>query len=137
MKRLFAVLMALVLLGACCVAEIDVKGMSTEELEALNEAVQLELIARKAASPEGMRLAAGTYIVGKNFPIGVYRVETPLTAIVITGEGMITDDFFIYSLTNDHTSRSLPWQIGRLELVRGIKLDLTGDAIFYTYTGIY
>lgn len=74
MKKWLVCLLVLALLIPSALAEsFDVTGMSDDELEALNLAVQLELFSRHAAG-SGVEVPQGSYVVGVDLPSGRYHV---------------------------------------------------------------
>ena len=73
MKKLIVLLIALMLMaytGTTLAEGIDLAGMSDDEIVALMDRVQEEIVARHI---EGTAtLAGGTYIAGKDIPAGAY-----------------------------------------------------------------
>lgn len=72
MKRIFAMLaVVLVLFGSVATAEaIELAGLSDEQLVALMERVQEEIVARHIEKTATMR--SGSYIAGRDIPAGSY-----------------------------------------------------------------
>lgn len=73
MKKLFALLVALVFMayaGSALAEDVDLAGLSDDEIVALMGRVQEEIVTRHI---EGTAtLAGGTYIAGKDIPAGSY-----------------------------------------------------------------
>lgn len=80
MKRVFVLVMALVLMAAIAQAE-DLAALSDQELAALNQRVQLELF-RRSSIAGGVDVPPGTYYVGIDIPAGRYTVQCPDNAIL-------------------------------------------------------
>ena len=73
MKKLILVLIALALLGSSAVAEIDLKGMSYDELVELRSQVDAALWASEEWNE--VEVPAGVYIIGEDIPAGHYTVS--------------------------------------------------------------
>lgn len=87
MKRFLVFLVALSLFVTCAFAEgIDLEGMTTDDLVALQAAVNAELAKRNFAEKEVI-VPAGTYIIGEDIPAGCYTLcsTDDLVRIDITG----------------------------------------------------
>lgn len=131
MKKLLSLLLAALLLCSCfAVAEIDVSGMSYEELTELNRAVQLELF-KKGALIDGVKVPAGRYIVGEDIPEGVYRIESGSSYASIAHTNIFDTNYFSYFLTKEENV------VGRLALKARMEIEISGTVIFYTYTGLF
>ena len=103
MKKLFALLVTLLLMayaGSTLAEDVDLAGLSDDEIVALMGRVQEEIVARHI---EGTAtLAGGTYIAGKDIPIGSY-----VFTCLATGEdwGNVT----IYSEKGE--GKQLLWEV--------------------------
>ena len=73
MKRLFVLVLALCLLPVACSAEVDLSGLSFDELLALRSRVEMEILAR----PEWREVVVptGDWVVGVHIPSGDYSVR--------------------------------------------------------------
>ncbi len=71
MKRITALIAALLLLASTAVAEIDLSGMTLEEMIELHEQIQLALFeqAKSVVVPQGI------WLVGKDIPAGTYLIR--------------------------------------------------------------
>ena len=74
MKKLFCLLLVLVLFPAACLADLpDVSGLSKEELIELDIIINNILFERSL--PDGILIPSGDYIVGADIPAGEYRAD--------------------------------------------------------------
>lgn len=143
MKRSLALLFALVLL--CSSALADHGSVSEwdsifrdidkfELLEDANEALQPILFEHYSAT-SGVKVPAGTYLVGVDIPAGVYRIEyhgpeMSFASFLATNEETV----FGFSSIIGFSGAS---EIGKIELTDGTTVQISaGDVYFYAYTGI-
>ena len=76
MKKVLSLILTLVLLiGSVALAEIDLTGMSFNELRILYEQVQQALIDTKQGGT--VKVGIGVYEVGKDIPAGKWTVTVP------------------------------------------------------------
>lgn len=105
MKRVFAVLLALMLLIGCALAEprtIDLNTMTIEELSDLQRSIQIYMFTH--ADWESVQVPAGVYQVGVEIPAGTWTlkpVADQYTYIMVTDALNLTrtdagDDAEIY-----------------------------------------
>lgn len=73
MKRILAVSLALVLLCSCALAEIDLSSYSFEELAALRDQCQLEMMKRDAW--QEVTVPQGLWEVGVHIPAGTWVIR--------------------------------------------------------------
>ena len=73
MKKVLSLILAIVLLiGSVALADIDLTGMSFNELRILYEQVQQALIDTKQGGT--VKVGSGTYVVGKDIPAGKWTI---------------------------------------------------------------
>ena len=73
MKKIFALLLILSMLGAAALAEVDLSGMSFEELAALRDQCQLEMMQRE--DWQEVVVPQGIYEVGAQIPAGTWVIK--------------------------------------------------------------
>ena len=75
MKRLFAIVMAAVMLFSipAFAADLDLSGMTTEELVALQDSIQTELNSRGYNKND--EIATGVFVVGQDIRAGIFSYE--------------------------------------------------------------
>ena len=133
MKRLIALIAALILLGGSAAAETpDMSGLTPDELLSVIRQAQLLLFDQQLV--DGIHVPQGTYVIGEDIPAGTYRIE-------------ITDGTGYYDLRDPdgnlkHTGVTGKFynvtEIGKLILEEGYTLHLANSGfIFYPYTGIF
>lgn len=129
MKRFFVVLVALFLFVTCAFAEgIDLESMTTDELVALRDAVNAELVKRNFAEKEVI-VPAGTYIIGEDIPAGCYTLcsTDDLVRIDITGEKGV---YAGHVLTKGEI-------VGKQPLEEGWTIKISyGSVVFAPYAGL-
>ena len=72
MKRFFVICFCLILIISSCFAEIDLSGMSFDDLVALRE--QLNLALWNSQSWQKVEVPPGTYEIGKDIPAGHWTI---------------------------------------------------------------
>lgn len=75
MKKFLAVLLILILTVAHAVSEVDLSGMSFDELVALRE--QLNLAIWNSQEWQEVEIPAGVWTIGKDIPAGHWKVSVP------------------------------------------------------------
>ncbi len=82
MKRALALILALLLIGSAALAEIDLSGLSYDELLELREQVNLAIW--NSESWHEIEVPAGVYIIGEDIPAGRYDLSYvgPYNALV-------------------------------------------------------
>lgn len=129
MKKLLSVVLVLALLAVPAFAE-DYASMTDDELWAANKAIQAELWAR-SITKDGVTIPKGTYTIGEDIPIGIYRVEIPeggwsVLLSVYTEDG----DEKMFSVNEDSP-------IGKLDLNGYTSIEFSDNVIFKAYTGLF
>jgi hypothetical protein len=79
MKRKAALIMALMMAGTVAFADVDLKGMTVEELEALQEQISSELMERNGVHP--VTVPIGVWKVGKDIPLGHWTITAAENAL--------------------------------------------------------
>lgn len=125
MKKMIALVCVLVMMPCMAMAEIDLSGLSVDELIALRTQIMSELFSR--GEIKEAKVPAGEYIVGEDIPAGAYTVTTSsMMLMVAVDDGMSA----IHTLMNGDS-------IGKLVLEDGQKLQINGGAaVFSVYQGI-
>ncbi len=134
MKKIVSVLLLFILLigtYSSLADGFDLSQYSDEELIALETAIQAEKLARGLA--KSATIYPGTYYIGKDIPVGVYRIETVKGAAdhlnVYDEAGSYIGSYAVGTASN----RS---PIGRLELKDGYRIEFDDCALlFIVYTG--
>lgn len=152
MKRLFAILAALLMLTTSAFAEIDLSGMSYEELINLSEQVKLEIW--KRAETKGVTVPAGYWEVGVDIPAGTYTIkcadynidnsfksgcvvkwykENPLTKKDVYQSGSViihhpNSKFYTEGQTSEYTMTFYEGMFIEID-------DIYNNAVFYPNTG--
>lgn len=75
MKRFLTVLLILILTVAPAVSEVDLSGMSFDELVSLRE--QLNLAIWNSQEWQEVEIPAGVWTIGKDIPAGHWKVSVP------------------------------------------------------------
>ena len=123
MKKIFCLVIALMIFPALSLAEVDLKEMTTEELIELKTAIAQELISRNEMKE--VPVPAGKYTVGEDIPVGNYTVYANSAACMIT----VNEYQALYYLNNGE-------KIGKLVLNNGDIVDIVGNCIFTPYQGL-
>lgn len=137
MKKLISIAIAIVLfLSSTALAEIDLDSMSYEELAALRDRCQAELMTR----PEWQQITvpSGDYRVGVDIPAGEYTIlPTPdgySNVIVWKGE---PDDYRAGFSLNESVTDYNQKTVWRAVLRDGYTLSVGGSAVILTpYRGL-
>ena len=136
MKKIICIVIAVLLISSAALAEIDLAGMSYEELAALRDRCQAELMTR----PEWKQatVPAGDYRVGVDIPAGEYTIlPTPggySNVIVWNGE---PDDYRAGFSLNESVDGDDQEIIGRAVLRDGNTVSVGGGAVILTpYRGL-
>lgn len=136
MKKLISIAIVALLLSSAALAEIDLSGMSYDELAALRDQCQAELMTR----PEWKQatVPAGDYRVGVDIPAGEYTIlPTPegySNVIVWKGE---PDDYRAGFSLNESVDGDDQNIVGRAVLRDGNTLSVGGSAVILTpYRGL-
>ena len=136
MKKLISIAIVALFLSSAALAEIDLAGMSYEELAALREQCLMEMMAR----PEWKQVTvpAGDYRVGVDIPAGEYTIlPTPegySNVIVWKGE---PDDYGAGFSLNESVDGDDQNIVGRAVLRDGNTLSVGGSAVILTpYRGL-
>lgn len=136
MKRItmvFCVLIALTLfcpIFAFAEGQVDIKGMSTEELVSLRNAINVELTSRDFQEKE-VTVPPGQYTIGEDIPAGIYTISKtgtmPSMIVTYTVKGDIDLSY------NVSPSSS----VGKITLEEGQTIEITLDSVvFAPYKGL-
>ena len=146
MKKLLACVLALILIGCAALAEIDLSGMSYEELVALKD--QINLAIWNSAEWQEVEVPTGVWVVGEDIPAGWWTVR-PATEneyfyvsvfdeINDTSSGPRPGCGFYenceISAEGEVFGTKIPTEAS-IELKDGWYFKTTGYAIFTTYSG--
>lgn len=130
-KHFFLVITVLLasFLFISCAAALDLSSVSDDELMKLPAQISAEQIARGLVKSAEIR--AGKYRIGKDIPAGSY---------VIKNNGKYSMNIFVQNAIGEYTYNLALWstgeETGRIELNEGDVLDINGDIILSTFTGI-
>ena len=102
MKKLLCAVLILCLVPMISLAEIDLSGLSTEELMDLNKAVIMEIFSRDDF--QLVTVPAGTYKVGEDIPAGTYTVQADNLAAVSVMDKKGNYTAKIYTVTKESPS---------------------------------
>lgn len=120
MKQFVALFLCFLMICSVALADIDVSSMSFDELRALQQRINAELVTR----PEWKQVTvpAGTWQIGTDIPAGFYSVtalDTHVTIDFINEKGRA--DYYIISAYET---------LGRIELLEGTSITINKQAIF-------
>ena len=96
MKKIFVLIICLVVLIGGALAEIDLDTLSVDELQELYLEIGQKLYGEKLASEDGGRLPYGTYIIGVDIPEGSY---------VLSATTEVADNYSTFIRVNDENGR--------------------------------
>lgn len=128
MKKVIAIALALILIGAAAYAAIDLSGMSFDELMALRQQVDKALWVSggwtEAAVP------TGDYYVGEDIPVGRWTVKCQGDLAIITTYWGDTDESYdcMYWLDTSEPVANINFKDGQ-------RVNISGAVIFRPYTG--
>lgn len=145
MKKLIAFVTAilLILLSSVAIADVDVSGLSYDELVDLVNKAQYEMM--KTDKWEEVVVPEGIYIIGRDIPAGRWTISAPPKVYVIyvyVGKTMY-DEFSVNfdSMTGLHGTQYSLYKEGdtssiTYDLKDGMILQIkSGSGIFTPYTG--
>ena len=137
MKRVLSVLVVLlVVFGMAGIAladaiSVDPTTATLEELIAARTAIEQAIMSRD--DYKEVKVPAGTYSVGDQIPAGEYTVSTGASMALVTVYGKGGKEAFdmagMYTLTGSEN-------IGRLVLIDGQTVEITGGVVFAPYAGL-
>ncbi len=127
MKKVLSFLVALLFICSSAAAEEDLKAMTTEDLLALRNAINDELLSR--GIEKEVNVPAGTYIIGTDIPAGAYTISTNAVMVVLTTQNSAGHYGEMYSVTPSE-------KIGKITLSDGDIISITGSVIFAPYVGL-
>ena len=134
MKKLVALILAVLLLTGCALAEdwqAKLAEYSLEELQEMAAAYDAEIIRR---TKESFEVPTGTYVVGEDLPAGTYRVDYIRSAGILgvydNQAAFDQEDPAIYQLV----ARDEP--IGKIKLTEGQILTVDSAVSFSLYKGL-
>ena len=124
MKKFLGLLLTIFLLVPVFAnAEVDVKGLSTEELLALRVSIADELMAR--GEMKSANVPAGEYVIGEDIPAGSYSITTDQIIVTI----VIGDYDGMYVVSPDSP-------VGKLTLKDGDKFKTTANIVLTKFAGL-
>lgn len=134
MKKLLCVIVVLMICSlsifSVSVAEnqYDLQNMTEEELLALRNAINAELVDR--GFEKEVTVPAGSYTVGTDIPEGSYTISTDSMLVMFT---VYEKNGMLGAMHN-----IMPGQnIGKITLIEGQRVDITaGSVIFAPFTGL-
>lgn len=128
MKKFLILIVAVCMMISCAAAEsIDLSGMSFDELNALRDSLNAEIMSR----PEWKEVTvpAGTWSIGKDIPAGSYSIKTEKGKVNVCVWKKAVDDYSNNGLAyNELISPDSP--LGRVELKEGWILDIGKPIVF-------
>lgn len=146
MKKVFAILAAVVLVCSAAAAEIDLSGMSYEELVALRDQLNTAIWASKEWA--GVSIPQGTYKIGEDIPAGHWTVRAASKSICMVtycekvdefgdadwmgamkSESLCAEDTSVYDPNNDLSQTDFDMKEGWYVII-----DM-GGVIFSPYSG--
>lgn len=138
MKKVTILVFAILLLSMPSVlASNDLVSMAISELIKLRTEIEAELISRKEV--KSFSVPQGTYIVGEDFPAGVYKVTldgTPMLPMAALTVKDPSDKYDIGDLYSIVPSTGIS-EVGKLVLKDGFIVEVNGPNLLFTvYTGI-
>ncbi len=135
MKRIIAcvLLLAMMLLNASALADIDLSHMSFDELIAFQSKLTEEILSR--SEWREIKVPAGTYVIGVDIPAGVYTVTIKQGSTnfwVKDGiNGYTLQNLALYSTREDRNI------IKKLILEEGNIVEINSSAVYFSpYTGL-
>ncbi len=128
MKRIVALLVALLLtLGCACAESLDYSGMSDDEVMAVYSGAKQELINRGLIAGLERTLREGKYIIGKDIPAGSYTITCIGTAGDTAGDAYGALGSMMDAL--DDEDSGFGDAFGSLGGMMGSYMDMTADII--------
>lgn len=134
MKKLVALILAVLLLTGCALAEdwqAKLAEYSLEELQAMAAAYDAEIIRR---TKESFEVPTGTYIVGEDLPAGTYSVDYVNNAGIVglydSQRALDTDDPYFFEIVSKSE------RIGKVTLKAGDILTVDATVSFSLYKGL-
>ncbi len=127
MKKVCAILVALLFVFSSVAVADDLKAMTYEELLALRAAINAELIAR--GFEKEVTVPAVVYTIGEDIPAGSYTIRTNAIMVVVTTQDEQGDLGDMYSVTSAEG-------IGKITLLDGHTISISGSVIFAPYVGL-
>ena len=129
MKRIASFLLVLALLIPCAaLADFDLSGMTFDELAALRNAINAEMMER--GYEKKVNVPAGTYTVGEDIPAGAYTISTNAIVVmfyVIDPDGSYAE---MHTLMPAET-------IGKITVAAGQSIQIAGGTVAFTpYVGL-
>lgn len=123
MKKLFSLLLVVVLCSFVSAFAVDLTDLSDDELIQLRSDLAGEMISRNMMA--SANVPTGDYIIGEDIPAGIYTVTTEASLVTVT----IGDFEGMYVLRNDSP-------IGKLTLEAGKKFSITSAVTLTKYAGL-
>ena len=126
MKKVIAIALALILIGAAAYAAIDLSGMSFDELLELRAQVDAALWASDGW--QEVDVPRGVYIVGEDIPAGKWSVRATSDAIFQQFTSMDATIYKFFDILN-------PGDVLTVNLQDGWMIKISGTVVFTPYTG--
>lgn len=126
MKRIaVSILFILLMIPVFSLADVDLTGMSYDELLALREEILEEMMGREEF--KSVLVPIGCYTVGEDIPEGYYALSLPTGGYM----AMVTlNTYTLYTVGNGN-------DVGKLPLKNGDTLEIQVSGVeFTTYTGL-
>lgn len=131
MKKILCAVLTMMMFFSFAFAEIDLKSMSTEDLQALYTKVVMELLSRTDTSVE---LTQGIWVVGRDIPSGRYNLKADNVIVsVYKSEDSAIDE--VYSeMRSYYTLSSLIGsnEVGNLTLREGEAVSIEIGNVKFT-----
>ncbi len=126
MKKMLAMMALCLTIAPAALAEVDLTGMSFDELVSL----QAQLTAEAMSRPEWkeVEVPVGTYTVGQDIPAGTYSLK------IKAGGMMASIQINGYETSHVLTEGDM---VGKIDLKDGDQVDITISAVvFMPYAGL-
>lgn len=131
MKKILCAVLTMMMFFSFAFAEIDLKSMSTEDLQALYTKVVMELLSRTDTS---VTLTQGVWVVGRDIPSGRYNLKADNVIVsVYKSEDSAIDE--VYSeMRSYYTLSSLIGsnEVGNLTLREGEAVSIEIGNVKFT-----
>jgi hypothetical protein len=123
MKKLFSLLLVLLICASVPALAVDLTGLSDDDLIQLRSDLAGEMLSRGMLA--SANVPTGDYIIGEDIPAGSYTVTTDQPIVSVT----IGEYEGIYVLSKDSP-------IGKLTLEAGKKFSVTSAVTLTKYAGL-
>ena len=140
MKKIVTLVLALLLLCSFAIAEIDLTGMTFDELVELRQKVDTAIFASDGW--QEVSVPAGIYKIGEDIPVGKWVVAPTegSTALVCLGESVnsngmeIADQFYSEQITSESDSYADYNKVREvtLDLQEGTYIEINSSNVVFT-----